>query len=264
MQTRTTILLLFALLLVGAAAPSATAARGTLVVAVGAPNAPYAFVGTDGHAEGLDPDLGRALANVLGYRVVVIDSSPDAILPGVVSGKYDVGMLSAGSGPRPLHVDLVGYLSVGTSYYVTAGGPSVRAPAGLCGRSVAVARATPQADTAVAASAWCKTKGKARVKLLFTRDAAAAESALASGRVEIAMADSPVAARAVKRSNGRFRLAGGTDSGSVHTLAISSGNGLADEVLGALKDLIDDGTYATILARWGAQDAAVTTPTIAG
>jgi polar amino acid transport system substrate-binding protein len=102
------------------------------------------------------------------------------------------------------------------------------------------------------------------VKLLFTRNATAAESALASGRVQVAMADSPVAARAVKRSNGRFRLAGGTDSASVHTMAIASGNGLAREVLGALQGLIADGTYATILARWGAQDAAVAAPSISG
>jgi polar amino acid transport system substrate-binding protein len=171
-------------------------------------------------------------------------------------------MLFEGPGPRPLNVDLVGYLSTGSSFYVAAGGPSIRALTSLCGRSVAVVRATAQADAATAAGAWCRSKGKARVRLLFTRNARAAEAALASGRVQVAMADTPIATRTVKRSNGRFRLAGATDSGSGHLMAISTENDLSREVVGALEGLIADGTYAAILARWGVQAAAVGRPTL--
>src|SRR5580765_3251649 len=84
-----------ALLLV--AAPAATAAhakaRGTLVVAVDAATAPYAFVEPDGsRVLGLEADLSQALANVLGYRFRIVDVPSDRIIPGLVSGEYDLGM----------------------------------------------------------------------------------------------------------------------------------------------------------------------------
>ena len=110
---------------------------------------------------GLDADLAQALAAVLGYRLRVVEASPDAILPGLASGRYDLGMSLADTRASERDADLLGYLSTGTSFVVRAsGGPAIRKLADLCGRSVAVVRGTAQAASATAQSAACKSAGR--------------------------------------------------------------------------------------------------------
>ena len=63
--------------------PASAGAVGTLVVAVDAAGAPYAFVDSDGQTvQGLDADLAHALANVLGFRLRIVEVRPAEIVPG--------------------------------------------------------------------------------------------------------------------------------------------------------------------------------------
>jgi polar amino acid transport system substrate-binding protein len=61
----------------------------------------------------------------------------------------------------------------------------------------------------------------------------------------------------VKRSRGRLRLTASAPGSSVRAIGIAKDFGRADEFRGALATLMDEGTYDTILARWGAQAAGV-------
>jgi polar amino acid transport system substrate-binding protein len=45
---------------------------------------------------------------------------------------------------------------------------------------------------------------------------------------------------------------------------LPKGNGMAQAVKAAMEQLISDGTYSKLLAKWGIQDGAITTPTIDG
>ena len=100
------------------------------------------------------------------------------------------------------------------------------------------------------------------MKVSVFRDPGAAGRALASGRVQVGMADSGAAAYAVKKARGRFKLAGPTSGRTPRAIAVAREPGMAGEVLDALETLIGAGTYESILARWGAQDGAITTPRI--
>ena len=72
---------------------SAPNADGTLVVATDATYAPNEFIGTDGQTvSGMDPDLAAALGSALHRKVKVVNATFDAIIPGLASGKYDLGM----------------------------------------------------------------------------------------------------------------------------------------------------------------------------
>jgi polar amino acid transport system substrate-binding protein len=247
--------------------PASIKSKGTLTVAADATYAPNEFIGSDGHTvEGMSPDLGHALGSVMGLKWKFVNASFDTIIPGLQSGKYDIGLSSfTDNKEREKVVDFVTYFSAGTSFYVKAqGGPTINTLADLCGDKVAVERGTTQADDATAQSKKCKAAGKPAVKVLVFPDQNAANLALSSGRGEVGMADSPVAAYIVKKSSGQFKLSGSSYNTAPYGVAIPKGNGMSKPILDALKVLMANGTYKSILDKWGVQKGAITNPTING
>src|SRR5262249_16644839 len=151
------------------------------------------------------------------------------------------------------------------SFYVRAqGGPTVNSLADLCGKTVAAERGTTQASDATAQNGKCKAAGKPGVTVNVYPDQNEANLALSSGRAQVGMADSPVAAYIVKQSNGRFKVTGRPYATAPYGIAIPKGSGLAKPVLDALKALMANGTYRSILAKWGIQAGAISSPTIDG
>jgi len=247
--------------------PAATKSKGTLIVAADAHYAPDEFIGADGKTVvGMDPDLAKALAAVMGLKVKVVNTSLSTIIPGVSSGKYDLGMSSiTDTKRREKTVDFVTYFEAGTSFYVkAAGGPTINSLADLCGHSVGVERGTTQADDATAQNGKCKSAGKSGVKLSVYPDQNAANLSISSGRAQVGMADSPVAAYIVKQSKGQFKLTGKSYNTAPYGIAIPKGSGLTKPFLAALKALMSDGTYKAILTKWGVEDGAITNPKING
>jgi polar amino acid transport system substrate-binding protein len=252
---------------VAAEVPAAVKKKGTLVVAADATYAPNEFVASNGKTViGMDPDLASALGSVMGLKVKVVNATFDSIIPGLAAHKYDLGMSSfTDTKERQKVVDFVTYFSAGTSFYVkTQGGPAIHSLADLCGHIVAVERGTTQADDATAQSARCKKAGKPGVTVNVYPDQNGANLALSSGRAEVGMADSPVAAYIAKKSEGRFKVSGKPYATAPYGIAIPKGSGLAKPVLDALKVLMSDGKYAAILTRWGVEQGAIASPKING
>jgi polar amino acid transport system substrate-binding protein len=252
---------------IAAEVPASIKSKGTLTVAADATYAPNEFIGSDGHTvEGMSPDLGHALGSVMGLKWKFVNAGFDTIIPGLQSGKYDIGLSSfTDNKEREKVVDFVTYFSAGTSFYVKAqGGPTINTLADLCGHKVAVERGTTQADDATGQNKKCKAAGKPAVKVLVFPDQNAANLALSSGRGEVGMADSPVAAYIAKKSNGQFKLSGSSYNTAPYGIAIPKGNGMSKPILDALKVLMANGTYKSILEKWGVQKGAITNPTING
>jgi polar amino acid transport system substrate-binding protein len=195
----------------------------------------------------------------------MVNATFDTIIPGLVSGKYSLGMSSfTDTREREKTVDFVTYFVAGTSFYVkTSGGPDVTSLAGLCGHTVAVEKGTTQQTDAQAQAAKCASAGKPVTVQIFN-DQNAVNLALSSGRADVAMADSPVAAYQVRQSNGTFRLSGPPYGTAPYGIAIPKDSGMAGPVLAALKHLMADGTYAKVLAKWGVQGGAISNPVING
>jgi polar amino acid transport system substrate-binding protein len=239
----------------------------TLTVAADATYAPNEFIGSNGKTvEGMDPDLAKALAAVMGLKVKVVNATFATIIPGLSSGKYDLGMSSfTDTKERQKVVDFVTYFSAGTSFYVKAnGGPTINSLADLCGHSVTAETGTTQVDDATAQNAKCKKAGKKGVKVNAFPDQNAANLALSSGRAQVGMADSPVVDYIVKQSNGQFKVSGQSYATAPYGIAIPKGNGMAKPILGAVKALMADGTYKAILTKWGIAAGAITNPKING
>jgi polar amino acid transport system substrate-binding protein len=248
----------------GAAPPKA---RESLVVATAATYAPNEFVSPKTRAiVGMDPDLARALATVLGLQAMIVNVRFDTILPGLASGRYDVGMSSiTDTKAREKTVDFVSYFSTGTSFYVKANaGPKIESLADLCGRTVAVVRGTTQAADADAQNTACRKAGRRDVTIAVFPDHNGAYIALESSDTAVGMADSPVAAYLVKQSHGQLALTGKPYGKAPYGIALPKGTRMAKPVLDALKKLMTDGTYRAILKKWGIQSGAIATPKING
>lgn len=250
---------------VAAEVPAAIKAKRTLIVASDAHYPPDEFFGSDGKTVvGMDPDLAKALAAVMGLKVSVVDASLSTIIPGLSSGKYDLGMSSiTDTKQRERAVDFVTYFKAGTSFYViTTGGTVIQnGLADLCGHAVVVGRGTTQARDATAQSAKCKTAGKPGVKVFVYPNQSAVALAVTRGR-GIGMADSPVAAYIVVQSKGKLKLTGTPYNVAPYGIAIPKGNGMAKPVLDALKVLMATGVYKPILSRWYVLSGAIANPQI--
>jgi len=252
---------------IAAEVPSKIRAKGTLVVASDASYAPMEFFASNGKTVvGADADLAQALGPILGLKIEVQNATFDTIIPGLQSGKYDLGMSSfTDTKARQKVVDFVTYFSAGTSFYVKAsGGPSIRGLADLCGHTVAVENGTTEQADATAQGAKCKKAGKPGVTVSAFPDQSATNLAVASGRAQVGMADSPVAEYAVKQAHGQFKIVGKAYGTAPYGIAIPKGNGMAKPLLDALKVLMKNGTYHKILVKWGIQAGAITNPTING
>jgi polar amino acid transport system substrate-binding protein len=237
--------------------PSKLKQSGTLIVAADASYAPNEFFATDNKTvQGMDADLAVAIASELGLKAKVVNAGFDTIIP-ALGNRYDVGMSSfTDNAEREKTVDFVDYFSAGTSFYVAKGkNQDLDTLDALCNHTVAVEKGTTQLDDATAQGKKCK------VTVQGYPDQNGANLALSSGRADVVMADSPVAAYAAKQSDGQFEVIGQPYGTAPYGIAIPKSadyKGLTTAIQGALQALSKDGTYTTILKKWGVQAGGVT------
>jgi polar amino acid transport system substrate-binding protein len=252
---------------VAAEVPAAVRQKGTFTVAADASYPPNEFIAPDGHTViGMDVDLADALGMVMGLKPSVQNATFDSIIPGLAAKKYDVGMSSfTDTKEREKVVDFVTYYKVLTGFFERAqGGPKVNGLADLCGLTVAAEKGTTQADDANAQSKKCTAAGKKGVTVLIFPDQNGANLALSSGRAQVGMADFPVVAYQVKKTNGQFKEVGTPYGPFPYGIAVPKGTGMTKPLLSALKVLIRDGQYMAILTKWEIQVGAITNPKING
>jgi len=239
--------------------PAALKSKGTITVAADATYAPNEFIASDGHTVvGMDADLAKALAAVMGLKANIVNATFDTIIPGLQAGKYDMGASSfTDTKAREKVVDFVDYFIAGESFFTKArGGVSITSIADICGKTVAVEKGTTEEADAGTQSKKCKAAGKPAVTVLSFSDQNGANLALSSGRAQLGFADTPVAAYQVKQSGGQFKLVGASYANAPYGLALPK-NGSAKAVLAALKILMSNGTYTSILSHWGLTEGAI-------
>lgn len=241
--------------------PSAIASKGTLTFALDATYPPDESVAKDGHTIiGLDADLANAIAGQLGLKATLQQATFATIIPGLQSGKFDVGLSSfTDTKAREKVVDFVDYFQAGEGFYVKAGGSKkFNGLASLCGHTVSVENGTTEQTDAQTQAKKCK------VTVLTFSDQNAANLAVSSGRADVGFADSQVADYIVKQSNGQFESSGTAFAVAPYGIALPKNNGMAKAVQAALKQLIADGSYAKLLSKWGVSAGAIKTPNING
>ena len=245
--------------------PAEVKARGTLIVGTDATYAPMEFMDTDGKTIiGMEPDLGVAIGNVLGLRIKHLNGTFDTLIPGLSSGKYDIAMSSMNdTKEREAKLDFVTLWQAGSSFVTKAtGGPSVKSLTDLCGLKVAVLSGSVQQGDVVKQSTACATAGSPKPVTLVFSDQTKTFLALSSGRADVVVAGGVGNAYAVTKSEGKFIISGPSYDEVKTGIAVPKGTSMAKAVQGAVNELIANGEYAKILAKWGGSGLKITTSEI--
>ncbi|SOC51834.1 polar amino acid transport system substrate-binding protein [Blastococcus aggregatus] len=238
---------------------------GKITVGSDTSYAPSEFIDEDGETiVGFDVDLFSAVAQKLGFEAEFESASFDSIIAGVGSGRYEVGVSSFTINPERLaEATMVSYFSAGTQWAVQEGNPEDVDADNACGLSIAVQRGTVQADDITARSAECEASGEAAIDIQQFEGQDEATAALVSGRVVASLADSPVMAYAVQQTNGQLELLGDIyDSAPYGYVVPQAETEFAQVLADALSALIEDGTYAEILEKWGVEAGAIDDPAV--
>lgn len=214
---------------------------------------------------GWDVDLASAIAAKLGLKAEVQNAGFDTILPGIQSGKYEMGVSSfTDTKEREQVVDFVTYYSAGTSWATLSGNPKNVNPDDACGRKVGVQQGTVQIDDLKARSKKCTDAGKPAIESVVRKQQTEVNTDLVAGKTDAMLADSPVVGGAAK-TTGKLTIIGQIYDTAPYGYAIGKNSGqLKDAVLGAVKALMADGTYQKILSSAGVESGAITNPTING
>ena len=245
--------------------PSDVASDGKIVVGSDASYAPNEFVDTDGTTIiGMDVDLGKAVGQKLGLEVEFQNSAFDGILPGIAAKKYELGMSSfTDNAEREKVVDMVTYFSAGTKLAVPKGNPDGLKLDDLCGKTVAAQRGTVQVDDLTARSDTCTKAGKPAIQVTELQAQTDVTLALTANRIVAMLADSPVVDYAVSKTNGQLEAVGDAYDTAPYGIALNKGQtDFAQAVQGAVQSLMQDGTYLSILDKYGVTNGAIPTSEI--
>lgn len=244
--------------------PDAIKSDGKIVVGTDASYPPNETVdpGTQ-KIVGWDIELFDAVAAKLGLRTEYHNAGFDTIIPGIQSGKYEIGVSSfTDNKEREKVVDFVTYYTAGTAWAALTGNPKGVDPDDACGKSIGVQQGTVQVDDLTAKSKECTDAGKPAIKQVVRKQQTEVNNDLVAGKIDAMAADSPIIGDAIKKT-GKLEIIGEVYDTAPYGYALSKDSGqFKDAVLGAVKALIADGTYEKILKEYGVESGAITDPAI--
>ncbi len=232
-----------------------------IVVGTDASYAPSEFLAADGKTvQGFDVDLFKAVGQKFGVQVEFVPAGFDTIITGVQGGKFDVGVSSFTINPdRKKQVNMVSYYSAGTQWATAKGNPKQVSPDSACGFTVAVQIGTVQQEEDLPKrQKACKAAGKPAIKVLPFKGQDQATAAVATGKADAMLADSPVGAYAVLQSEGALMTVGDVYDSAPYGYVVPKSQGdFAAALAEALKALKTDGTYDKVLDKWGVKSGGI-------
>ncbi|MET8152886.1 ABC transporter substrate-binding protein [Actinoplanes sp. NPDC049668] len=248
--------------------PQAVRDTGKLTIGVGAAASgfpPLAFTATDNTTLiGNEPDLGVAIAGVLGLTPDLQNTSWENLFVGLDSGKYNVGASNITvTELRKQKYDFVTYRLDNLAWEVRKDTDlTITAPKDVAGKKVAVSSGTNQEKILVEWSREAEKQGLKPIDIKYYQNNQAVYLALGSGQIDAYFTPNPSAAYHVSVAGqtkivGTYSGAGANLQGKI-ALTTKKDNGLIKALAAALDQLISSGDYAKILDRWNLRNEAVT------
>ncbi|WP_031077290.1 ABC transporter substrate-binding protein [Streptomyces sp. NRRL WC-3742] len=251
------------------ALPGAIKSSGVVRVASDVPYAPFEMYASAGSTRitGIDYDLGQALGAKLGVKFDFKPVKFEGIIAAIDAGQYDLAMSDMGDRKsREEKLDFVDYTQDGTGILVAKGNPShLGAFTDLCGRPVSTEAGTNSEKFVKDSQHLCTDAGRPPIDLQTYPKDSDGQLAIKAGKVVAHVLDFAAAgyASATADQGASFEVVkdpaapNGYNSTPNGIAVARSQPQLADAVQKALQQLIDDGTYGKILAKYGESSIAV-------
>lgn len=222
--------------------------------------APDEFV-EDGQLKGWSVELSRAISDRLGVTFNYIPTGWDAIIPGLISGRFDAAFASMGATEERLKsLDFVSQRTAGTGFaFLISSGLTIEEREDVCGHSAAIINGSWDHDLLEKLNAdVCSARGLEPIDIQTFSTQSAAELAVQSGRVEMtAAARAKLAYMAQK--NPVFEV-GGLEAAATHScIGVQKDSEIGPLLTAAIQALIEDGTYEEIMANWGLDNDSMLT-----
>ena len=204
--------------------------------------------------DGLDVDLTNALAQRLGVQATFHNTRFDGIIRALKSKRFDIIMSAMTiTDERTREIEFVPYYAtptMGTAVLVPKGNPRrIRRLTDLCGLRVAVQEGTVQVEEVK--SIVCTQKMKINLSTFHKNPEAVQQLKL--GRVDALLADLSVAAFDAKQANGELELVPNRFKYAPYGIGLrKDSTQLKTALTQALQAIRGDGTYDSILKKWGA------------
>lgn len=205
------------------------------------------------NATGMDIDLITALADAMGVSVEFQQVAEFSGIVGDLQAKrYDIVVSSISVTPeREAVIDLIPYFGpVGTGILTPTGNPNNFATLeDLCGFKVSAQVGTYQVDQVTALNEGACASNPITITTFPDNPASVQE--LLVGRVDAQLADDPVVKYSEKLSNGDLEVAATGFEAATYGIGVRKDSPKLKAALeAALQQIIDDGTYGTILEKW--------------
>ncbi len=213
-----------------------------LVMATNAEFPPYEYV-EDGKIVGIDAEIAALIADKLGMELEIVDVAFDSIIPGVQSGKYDMGMAGLTVNDERLEkVNFSTSYATGIQAVIVKDGSDIKSIDDLAGKKIGVQTSTTGDIYA--------TGDYGEDAITRYDNGAVAVQALLADKVDCVIIDNEPAKSYVAANEGLKVL---DTEYTVEDYAIcfaKEDTELKDKVDGALKELIADGSVKEVIEKY--------------
>ena len=213
-----------------------------LVMATNAEFPPYEYV-EDGKIVGIDAEIAGLIAEKLGMELEIVDVAFDSIIPGVQSGKYDMGMAGLTVNEERLEkVNFSTSYATGIQAVIVKDGSDIKSIDDLEGKKIGVQTSTTGDIYA--------TDDYGEDAITRYDNGAVAVQALLADKVDCVIIDNEPAKSYVAANEGLKVL---DTEYTVEDYAIcfaKENTELKDKVDGALKELIADGSVKEVIEKY--------------
>lgn len=234
--------------------PAEIAERGVVQVAVNAGYPPLEMRDPQtNELVGFDIDLAKAMGEVLGIEIEHQDGAFEAMTPNLQSGRVD--MIMSGFYDTPARREIftfIDYLRAGAQFYTLESATDLQELTDLCGRTVTTQRGSSFVETIGAWSeANCVGAGNEPITVIVDTDTGQQLTNLRTGRADAAVQGLEAVPAIIQLDPGVFRPLGEPFSSALMGIAFTRENTeLRDAFAGALRTVIDNGTYDELIAKW--------------
>ena len=217
--------------------------QATLTVVTNAEFPPYEYKEGD-EIIGIDAEVAKAIADKLGMKLEIVDTKFDSIIPGVQSGKYDMGMAGMTVTPeREKNVAFSDSYATGIQSIIVKEDSDIKSVDDL--------------SSSTKIGVQLGTTGDIKAKDDFGADAVAemdkgadAVQALLAGKIDCVIIDNEPAKSFVEANEG-LKILDTDYAQEDYAICFAKDNTeLKDKVNAALKELIADGTVQKIVDKY--------------
>lgn len=240
---------------------------GTLAVANTLDYAPFEYLDADGKQTGIIIELAGEVAKLVDAKLDVQRTPFPSMIPGLAAGRFKIAWETFSATPERLkQVDFVMFLKAGLAVSTSPDKKaSFSGDTPLCGKRIGVSAGSASDFLVDKLSKDCTDKGQAAIEKSVFNSSTDIVQAVLSDRVDARMDDATASSYFEVTSKGQLVVLPTLYDVAPLGMAIAKDDKeTADMMVAALAELFKNGTYKTILEKYGMGAYAIKEPYFVG